>query len=59
MRHQLVDDTLYVERDPKTGATLGIIGRCTCGWTTGHRFSRVIAAVVFADHQEAQRKRES
>lgn len=45
-RHQLVDDTLYCEEG-------GIIGRCTCGWDTGHRFSSMAASAAFADHQDS------
>jgi len=30
----------------------GIIGRCLCGWSTGHRFSGFAASVAFRDHLE-------
>lgn len=43
--HELVDGTLYVEGD-------GIIGRCTCGWNTGKRFSSFTASAAFQDHLE-------
>lgn len=43
--HRLIDNTLYVEPD-------GVIGRCICGWNTGHRFSSMSAAVAFQDHVE-------
>ncbi len=51
MRHVLEGDTLHVERD-KDGNAKGIIGYCTCGWNTGHRFSSAIASIAFRDHQE-------
>lgn len=47
MKHKLVDNTLYSERE-------GIIGRCTCGWTTGHRITSLIASSAFRDHVEEQ-----
>ena len=53
--HKLINDTLYVERD-KDKKAKGIIGRCTCGWTTGHRFSSAIAHNTFQDHLEEAAK---
>lgn len=50
-KHKLVDNTLYSERH-KNGEAKGIIGRCTCGWTTGHRFSGAAAFCAFQDHLE-------
>lgn len=50
-QHKLVDGTLYVERD-EAGVAKGIIGRCTCGWNTGHRFTSLSASAAFQDHQE-------
>lgn len=50
-KHELVDGTLYVDRD-ESGKAKGIIGRCTCGWTTGYRISSASASVAFMDHQE-------
>lgn len=52
MNHELVDGTLYVERT-------GIIGRCTCGWDTGHRFSSFTASVVFMDHKKEKENEEA
>lgn len=52
MRHELVGGTLNVERDPKTGEAKGVVGRCTCGWSTGYRFSPALASCAFRDHQE-------
>jgi NMD protein affecting ribosome stability and mRNA decay len=44
--HKLLGDTLYIERG-------GIIGRCSCGWDTGHRISGMIASNAFNDHVES------
>ncbi len=48
--HKLVGNTLYNERD-------GIIGKCTCGWTTGHRITGMIASNAFSDHKEEMEAR--
>ena len=50
--HELVDGTLYREDG-------GIIGRCKCGWTTGHRFSSFAASAAFMDHQETMQGQSS
>lgn len=49
--HELVDGTLYVEREGD-GTVKGIIGRCTCGWDTGYRFTSLAASAAFQDHQD-------
>ncbi len=49
--HRLVDGTLQCEPASKWHSG-GIIGRCICGWTTGHRFSSFAASAAFMDHQE-------
>jgi hypothetical protein len=49
--HKLIGNTLYVEREPD-GTAKGIIGRCTCGWNTGYRFTSLTASAAFQDHQE-------
>ena len=53
-KHKLVDGTLYVEREAD-GKPKGIIGRCTCGWNTGYRFTSFSASAAFLDHQESVR----
>lgn len=52
--HELIDDTLYVEDYQIAGGRMGkgIIGRCSCGWDTGHRFSSGLASVAFRAHLE-------
>lgn len=45
--HRLVDGTLYNE-----GGGKGIIGRCTCGWSTGYRCSSMTASAAIRDHIE-------
>lgn len=55
MEHRLIGDTLNIERD-ENGKTKGIIGRCTCGWTTGYRFSSALASVAFQNHKEKPRE---
>lgn len=45
--HKLVDNHCEV-------TDLGIIARCTCGWTSGYRFSSSIANVAFQDHREEE-----
>lgn len=57
LEHKLVDNTLNVERE-ENGVAKGIIGRCTCGWTTGYRFTSLAASVAFRDHQEERRRNE-
>jgi len=47
VKHALVSDTLYIERG-------GIIGKCVCGWNTGHRITSAIAFNAFQDHLEAR-----
>lgn len=44
-RHRLIDGTLHA--DDK-----GVVGRCTCGWSTGYRFSSFAASAAFQEHQE-------
>lgn len=51
MKHELVDNTLCFERE-KSGTAKGIIGRCTCGWSTGYRFSSFAASAALREHQE-------
>ena len=51
MEHKLVDDTLIVERDGN-GKALGILARCTCGWTSSH-FTSMSASSAFMDHQDS------
>jgi hypothetical protein len=58
MTHELIGKTLYVERH-KDGTPIGIIGRCTCGWNTGHRFTSFVASSAFMDHQEEMAKKEA
>jgi len=53
MTHELVGKSLFVEKDPEGGK--GIIGRCTCGWNTGYRFTSLSASAAFRDHQESMR----
>lgn len=43
--HKLADGTLRREEQ-------GIVGRCTCGWSTGYRFSSLAASAAFQEHQE-------
>lgn len=43
--HKLVGDTLVTDVERK-----GIVARCTCGWTSGPRFSSMIASALFRDH---------
>jgi hypothetical protein len=45
MKHELIDGTLFIEKQ-------GIIGRCICGWSTGHRFSLTAASAAFQDHKD-------
>jgi hypothetical protein len=45
MRHELVGNTLVIEEG-------GIIGRCTCGYETGHRFTSLVASAIFQRHQD-------
>lgn len=44
--HRLVDGSLKIEEH-------GMIGRCTCGWTTGHRISSMAASAAMQDHRES------
>lgn len=50
MEHKLEGGTLSAEDN-------GVIGRCVCGWTTGHRFSSFIASNAFRDHKEEAQER--
>lgn len=43
--HKLVDGTLYRMKD-------GIVATCTCGWTSGPRFTSLTASALFLGHQE-------
>jgi hypothetical protein len=43
-RHELVENALT--REPG-----GIIARCTCGWSSGPRFSSFVASSLFMDHR--------
>lgn len=54
--HQLVNNTLYVERD-ESGKALGIVAQCTCGWKSRH-FTGFSASAAFQDHKEEKRKKE-
>lgn len=49
MKHELAN--LEVKRD-SGGIVKGIVATCTCGWTSGPRFSSMIAQVQFMDHKE-------
>lgn len=51
IKHALKGGTLYRE-------DAGIIGRCICGWSTGHRFSSFIASIAIRDHLEEKSKHE-
>jgi hypothetical protein len=41
--HELVGNSLSSEPG-------GVIGRCACGWSTGLRFSSMVASALFRDH---------
>ena len=56
MEHRLVDGTLYVEGEKPNR---GIIGRCTCGWSTGMRITGLAASAAFQDHQDEMKKKET
>lgn len=43
--HELIDGSLVVEAD-------GVVARCVCGWTSGPRFSGMIASNAFNEHKE-------
>jgi hypothetical protein len=43
--HELVGETLVREE-------IGIVARCTCGWTSNGHFSSMAASVAFRAHQE-------
>jgi hypothetical protein len=57
MTHQLVDSTLYVERD-SDGKALGIVAQCTCGWRSRH-FTSFSASAAFQEHKEQAAKTEA
>jgi len=50
--HRLVRGSVEI---PSAGR---IIARCECGWTSGPCFSGFIASDLFAEHQEAELRRE-
>lgn len=52
--HELKDGALHVARRPD-GLGLGVVAECTCGWTSGPRFSRMLAQVFFDAHCEEMR----
>lgn len=56
--HRLIGNSLVIESDPETGETLGVIGRCTCGWDTGYRFTSFTATVAFNEHYHQATGRE-
>ncbi len=47
MTHELVDGTLYREKD-------AIVGRCTCGWSTDFHFTSFGASAAYQEHLEDQ-----
>jgi hypothetical protein len=47
--HQLENNTLIC-------AAKGIVARCSCGWTSGPRFSSLTASLAFRDHCESIRR---
>ena len=47
--HRLEGGTLNADDD-------GVKARCTCGWSSGARFSSAAASVAFRDHQEEAAK---
>jgi hypothetical protein len=49
--HRLVNDTLVAEAG-------GIVGRCVCGWSTGPRFTSMVASSLFRDHVDHPKKPE-
>jgi hypothetical protein len=38
------------------GKTLGILATCTCGWTSGPRFSSFVAQALHIEHLETEER---
>lgn len=49
--HRLVDDTLVAEDG-------GIVGRCICGWSTGPRYTSMVASSLFREHVDHPKRPE-